>query len=478
MPVNKRTKEILTIIEDELDVNGFFRKKRAFDEKTVKLLEPGPSGWDCKNYLVILKRFNSFSPALPRDTDQEYNDIKGGGYFLNWQETGIAIDPGFNFLENLSKVQLSAGNINAILLTHGHNDHYIDIDPILTMIHKRNALKNNKLNGVAYYMEKMYEKALHYFKLGAELDSTDIICEKGIASSLYLLDIITEGININECNEAITEYWNRHRAISTDWPHGTPDKDKIDLILGRSGEKTITSITPLAMEQIRNIYFLNPGETVKPEGYKLEVEAVPAKHWDFYGKGHCVGTVFTLHDGNGSTFKVGMTSDTGYYFYLDSFNGRIARRELYQQFKECRVLVANIGSMLRNEFRWIRISDISNQSMKNHLYERHLGILGLVKLVQEIVEGRGSLELVIISEYGEEMIGCRTALTEILNKEECFNKEPFFLSGDIGLVLKLDEELKILVDSYHYFPASTYDKEERPADVKEKEIGMEIRYKS
>jgi len=51
-----------------------------------------------KNQLVILRKWNSYTPILPPSKTEFLN--KGGGYFLRVGETGIVIDPGYNFIES------------------------------------------------------------------------------------------------------------------------------------------------------------------------------------------------------------------------------------------------------------------------------------------------------------------------------------------------------------------------------------------
>ncbi len=64
--------------------------------------------------LVILRRWNSFSPILSwrpfmsvKDAEIAFHrrirrEIRGGGYLLRWQGVGVVVDPGHNFIdENL-----------------------------------------------------------------------------------------------------------------------------------------------------------------------------------------------------------------------------------------------------------------------------------------------------------------------------------------------------------------------------------------
>lgn len=85
-----------------------------------------------KSGLWVLRRWNSFTPRIPSsDTGP------GGGYFLRWNNKGIVIDPGFDYLENLQKAGISLRDIHAIVTTHSHPDHVADFEPLLMMLIKR-----------------------------------------------------------------------------------------------------------------------------------------------------------------------------------------------------------------------------------------------------------------------------------------------------------------------------------------------------
>ncbi len=79
-----------------------------------------------KNSLFILKGLSSSTPYL-------YNSIisnghfTGGGLFINWDNLGIVIDPGFGFVENMQKNKIFIDDIDIVIITHFHIDHTNDI---------------------------------------------------------------------------------------------------------------------------------------------------------------------------------------------------------------------------------------------------------------------------------------------------------------------------------------------------------------
>ncbi|OQX22355.1 MAG: hypothetical protein BWK75_00960 [Candidatus Altiarchaeales archaeon A3] len=87
-----------------------------------------------KNFIVVLRRWNSYTPALSSDIERR----KGGGYFLSWDGRGIVIDPGFNFIENFFANGFNISDIDAIFISHSHLDHTSDFESLMTLLFERN----------------------------------------------------------------------------------------------------------------------------------------------------------------------------------------------------------------------------------------------------------------------------------------------------------------------------------------------------
>ncbi len=106
--------------QEEKDKALFERisQKREIDEQT-------------NNTLYILKRWNSATPSYPL-ADESF----GGGYFLVWNKLGIAIDPGYDFLELLYREKFYPRNIDLVIITHAHDDHCCDLEALFSTLHK------------------------------------------------------------------------------------------------------------------------------------------------------------------------------------------------------------------------------------------------------------------------------------------------------------------------------------------------------
>ena len=92
-----------------------------------------------KGILLVLRRWNSFTPALTSSV----NHSKGGGYFFYFscgdKNVGIVIDPGYDFRENLFSFGFRIGDINVVAVSHAHPDHTDSLPSILPYFMKPTA---------------------------------------------------------------------------------------------------------------------------------------------------------------------------------------------------------------------------------------------------------------------------------------------------------------------------------------------------
>ena len=89
---------------------------------------------DFDSFFSVLRKWNSYTPVLPSTS----GDNLGGGYFLFHNGKGIVIDPGFNFIENFYSQGFKVADIDAVIITHAHNDHTVDLEAILSLVYKLN----------------------------------------------------------------------------------------------------------------------------------------------------------------------------------------------------------------------------------------------------------------------------------------------------------------------------------------------------
>src|ERR1017187_9467544 len=79
----------------------------------------------------FLKHYSSYTP-LTELSDRSL----GGGYFLVVGGFGCVIDPGYNIIGNFSK-RHSVADIDAIVVTHCHDDHNADLPGLLSLFYRQ-----------------------------------------------------------------------------------------------------------------------------------------------------------------------------------------------------------------------------------------------------------------------------------------------------------------------------------------------------
>ena len=114
--------EVINAFQEKKD--DFFKNINDIESKFKKFVDSERSiPEDFFSFLSVLRKWNSYTPILP----SEKGDNKGGGYFLYHRGKGIVIDPGFNFIENFYQEGFKVADIDAVLITHAHNDHTVDL---------------------------------------------------------------------------------------------------------------------------------------------------------------------------------------------------------------------------------------------------------------------------------------------------------------------------------------------------------------
>lgn len=107
-----------------------------------------------RSFLTILKGYSSSTPFFYPALRERFHNIpiKGGGIYIKWNGTGIVIDPGINFMENLHIAGLTIKDIDIIIVTHNHIDHNGDlatIDDLASQLGKKD---------ISLYMDKKTEQ--------------------------------------------------------------------------------------------------------------------------------------------------------------------------------------------------------------------------------------------------------------------------------------------------------------------------------
>ncbi|MBI5832019.1 MAG: MBL fold metallo-hydrolase [Armatimonadetes bacterium] len=84
-------------------------------------------------YLKFLKDYSSYSPLLPMASNRHH----GGGYFASLLGYGLVIDPGHGFLNNFYAANHTIADVDGIVVTHFHDDHFADLPALLSLLRAR-----------------------------------------------------------------------------------------------------------------------------------------------------------------------------------------------------------------------------------------------------------------------------------------------------------------------------------------------------
>ena len=133
------------------------------------------------NILRTIHKWNSASPLFSHGLSQ------GGGYFLTLRSArgdvaGIAIDPGYDFFAILRDLGLGIADIDAIIITHDHDDHTESVEGILSLLAKYNDHNQEKKSKVL----DIFGSAGVLLKFHGLLSATDLFGNKEINYKLLI----------------------------------------------------------------------------------------------------------------------------------------------------------------------------------------------------------------------------------------------------------------------------------------------------
>jgi hypothetical protein len=208
-----------------------------YENKLKELIQKIPPDFP-SDFLLVLRRWNSFSPILgnrPFLSAQEAEEsvwrqirreVRGGGYFLRWKNFGIAIDPGHNFIENLYQTKHFFSEIDAIVITHDHLDHTSDFEAILDLLYQYNKLGNNKKVSL-YLNPTTYQK---YKRNLTSDNSIDRIKRLELDPQKSIIISKDKGIRLSSILSRHIELGGEEKAVSL----------RFQLSTGRKGEKNVS----------------------------------------------------------------------------------------------------------------------------------------------------------------------------------------------------------------------------------------------
>jgi ribonuclease BN (tRNA processing enzyme) len=344
-------------------------------------------------HFVGLQRWNSQTPALALS--------KGGGYFLYRKDEegkinlGIAIDPGFDFIDNLFHMGFTLNDIDFILISHAHLDHMRDFEPIISL------LLDLKKRG-----QEKRKKKIH------------VMMSLGVYSRLEHI------INNHTLREYLAD------TYIVDFDRDVKQKETIPFHFMKN---------PIMRNPHLDLNYISLMPKIKDRehdnNWEIEIRPTQAYHNDFSEISDSFGYIVNFREKGGKPLSVGYTGDTKWY------------QGIHEQYKDCDVLCIHLGALIRSEDRE-KFSEYNKTGNKcDELIERkgHPYLFGLLRFLKEIKKGREKknykIGIVLVSEFGEELKGAiRIDFIRRINKIFKYNNNDdgcICLPVDIGLNVML-----------------------------------------
>lgn len=312
---------VMENIKNDTDFSNYFKVIQEQEKKLNDFLEPGKTINADQSELVVLRKWNSYTPVLPENNNQSNN--KGGGYFIIHKGIGIVIDPGYNFIENFFEAGFQIDDIDYIFVTHAHDDHTGQLESIFSLLYKRNNNRN----------DNNYHKIKLYLNLGTFKKFANLI-----------------NLNTHESEEA---------------------------------NNYIEHIVILNLHQWIEIYEKSTNnETLNRENPTIKVFASKVKHHETITKHYAIGLTFVLNNfnfaDNETEHVIKFTSDTGWDTEIENMN-----RDLLNVDK-IDLLIAHLGSIKKKETNYnTSLKLIENEnSGEDIFYTNHLGIIGTIAQIK------------------------------------------------------------------------------------------------
>ena len=162
------------------------------------------------NKLIMLKGMSSSSPYIYNNVYN--NHYTGGGFYININGFGIAVDPGYGFVENMHKNKISIHDINAVIITHFHIDHTNDMRIIDDLNYQFN--KGKEIPTIKWYLDETSHDTL-YKGFCEETNTPTVITTDKFGSDISIYEgIVLRPFHTNHVK-------NRDRSIKTEGVYKT-----------------------------------------------------------------------------------------------------------------------------------------------------------------------------------------------------------------------------------------------------------------
>lgn len=141
-----------------------------------------------KDRLIFLKGFSFSVPMLRAPIDgMSY----GGGFYVSYDNTGIIIDPGMDFVNLFHQSGRFIGDVSYVIITHNHLDHVADLKKIMSLNYEYNKYLS-ALRDIPVYPNYPEHKIVLY----CDDKTCDQISENELRDSKFVLCKISESMQL------------------------------------------------------------------------------------------------------------------------------------------------------------------------------------------------------------------------------------------------------------------------------------------
>lgn len=378
------------------------------------------------SFFFPARHYNSQTPTIPggRAHSRRSNIFQpahytGGGYFLVHGGFGVVVDPGYNFLQQIYDTvppdteQASQGtrpwgytveDIDVVIVTHNHWDHHADLETIL---------RSRRSRPLWVYCPK---EVAEMYDIDSRAAHSAITWQRVSAKNAELSDL-PPGLSAKMRVRLLpTLHWQHTDAL----PIGQDPKRRLESHLAGFGvyfELTGWMAAARGNESFKSIAITSDtlcpivqnGGTIRPSSF---TPYLGAKHWS--------RLLMTREDWTPDCVNV--------------------LREAYHDFREAYakinpdIVCAHIGTLERRG--WDDLIEKRHELIEMEYSGHHLGMAGCLRLMNMMDDKGAGKRLVLLSEFGEELIGHREHLSDVL--ESVMNG-----IGAAGVVLPADSSLAI-----------------------------------
>ncbi len=360
-----------------LEQKAFVNKKKNF----FSFLSEAPTTQKNEGFIVeVLRRWNSYTPLVSSNN--------GGGYFICIEDEGLVVDPGYNFINNFRSVGHKFHEIDSIFISHSHDDHTADFEPLINLLFRYN--KDLKDHFIPNWIAR---------KNRISKDEAKLQCNKEIADNF---DLRRKTIKLLLPREVKTKFEGIFELNNV--------LDNKGRIIDKKDENEFVS---LKHKQVVN------SSAITLQNGKTNLIPIRAFHETYPGKFDSHG--FYITNNNVSLLYTGDTGWKYASYYSENVKEHLAKNK---------VMIAHFGGFEDKELKFI-----TDKKKSFPYYKNHLGRLGMVQLVKSIQP-----QLCILSEFGEEFKGLRSKIARAYTnsfKESGYSSTKF-IPGDLKLKIKLD----------------------------------------